>query len=218
MLSTLRDTAVSARETRRTYHCSLSDAVLARLASVIPVPEILLNLPVMETILSLKAERDAVVVAHHRQTPLPRQASSAPQPDCPLSESLDAAYVRGLREAYPGLPLVTFVNTSAEVKAEADICCTAANAAAVARSLGVPRLIMVPDRSLGRYVAQSTGIEVVTPPAVGCSCEYDPCTYLQSITPFAVACVLEDECNTIQMDDAIGHRARRALERMLALE
>lgn len=83
---------------------------------------------------------------------------------CSLAESITAEDVRALRHRYPGVPVVTYVNTSAAVKAEADVCCTSANAAAVARSLGTPRLILVPDRHLAGYVAAQTGLEIITWP------------------------------------------------------
>ena len=87
----------------------------------------------------------------------------APNPDagCSLAESVTAADVRLLRAQYPGVPVVAYVNTSAAVKAEADVCCTSANAVAIARSLGVRRLIMLPDRHLAGYVARQTGVEVI---------------------------------------------------------
>jgi quinolinate synthase len=80
---------------------------------------------------------------------------------CSLAESITAADVRLLRERYPGVPVVTYVNTSAEVKAETDVCCTSANAVEVVESLGVPRVIFLPDEYLGRYVARQTPVELV---------------------------------------------------------
>jgi len=80
---------------------------------------------------------------------------------CSLAESITAADVRLLRERYPGVPVVTYVNTSAAVKAESDICCTSANAVAVVESLGVRRVIMVPDRYLAHYVASQTAVEII---------------------------------------------------------
>jgi quinolinate synthase len=66
-----------------------------------------------------------------------------------------------LRERYPDAPVVTYVNTSAEVKAESDVCCTSANAVEVVESLGVPRVIFLPDEYLGRYVASQTKTEII---------------------------------------------------------
>ena len=80
---------------------------------------------------------------------------------CSLAASITAADVRLLRERYPGVPVVTYVNTSAAVKAESDVCCTSANAVAVVESLGVERVIFLPDEYLGRYVAAQTDVEVI---------------------------------------------------------
>ncbi|MDS1138687.1 quinolinate synthase NadA [Nitratireductor indicus] len=81
---------------------------------------------------------------------------------CSLAESITANDVRALRERYPGVPVVTYVNTSAAVKAESDICCTSGNARAVIESLGVPRVIMIPDEFLAQNVARETGVEIIT--------------------------------------------------------
>jgi len=81
---------------------------------------------------------------------------------CSLAESITAEDVRALRAAHPGVPVVTYVNTSAAVKAESDVCCTSANAVAVVESLGVPKVIFIPDEYLGAYVASKTAIEIVT--------------------------------------------------------
>ncbi|HWO89646.1 MAG TPA: quinolinate synthase NadA [Gemmatimonadales bacterium] len=83
------------------------------------------------------------------------------QAGCSLAESITGADVRLLREAYPGVPVVTYVNSSAEVKAESDICCTSGNAARIVRSLGVSRVIFLPDEYLARNVAQETGVDVI---------------------------------------------------------
>jgi len=80
---------------------------------------------------------------------------------CSLAESITAADVRLLRERYPGVPVVAYVNTSAEVKAEVDICCTSGNAVEVVESLGVPRVIMLPDEYLAKYVATQTSVEII---------------------------------------------------------
>jgi quinolinate synthase len=69
--------------------------------------------------------------------------------------------VRLLRGRYPGVPVVTYVNTSAAVKAESDLCCTSANAVEAVESLKVPRVIFLPDEYLGRYVASKTTTEIV---------------------------------------------------------
>jgi quinolinate synthase len=80
---------------------------------------------------------------------------------CSLAEAVTAADVRLLRERYPGVPVVTYVNTSAEVKAESDICCTSSNAVQVVESLGTRRVIFLPDRYLGQWVAGQTEVEVL---------------------------------------------------------
>jgi quinolinate synthase len=80
---------------------------------------------------------------------------------CSLAESITAKDVRQLRQSYPGVPVVTYVNTSAEVKAESDICCTSGNAVGVVESLGVERVIFLPDEYLAAYVAEQTDIEII---------------------------------------------------------
>jgi quinolinate synthase len=177
-----------------------------RVRHVVPELEWPLHAPYVEAIRRLKAERDAVVLAHNYQTPeifhgvadfvgdslglaqwgAKTEASTivlagvhfmaetakilSPEktvliPDrragCSLAESITGADVRLLRQRYPGVPVVTYVNTSAEVKAESDICCTSANAVAVVESLGVERVIFLPDEYLGRYVAGQTEVEII---------------------------------------------------------
>jgi quinolinate synthase len=80
---------------------------------------------------------------------------------CSLAESITPEDVRRLRERHPGVPIVTYVNTSAAVKAESDICCTSGNARAVVESLGSPRVIMIPDEYLARNVAAQTEVEII---------------------------------------------------------
>jgi quinolinate synthase len=80
---------------------------------------------------------------------------------CSLAQSITAEDVRLLRERFPGVPVVTYVNTSAEVKAESDICCTSSNAAQVVESLGTDRVIFLPDEYLARYVASQTDVKVI---------------------------------------------------------
>ncbi len=81
---------------------------------------------------------------------------------CSLAASITAQDVRALRQRHPGVPVVTYVNTSAAVKAESDICCTSGNAKKVVESLGVPKVIMLPDEYLAQNVARDTGVEIVT--------------------------------------------------------
>lgn len=81
---------------------------------------------------------------------------------CSLASSITAADVRLLRERYPGVPIVAYVNTSVAVKAEADICCTSGNARRVIESLGVERVIMLPDEYLAQNVAAETGVKIIS--------------------------------------------------------
>ncbi|MET3522309.1 quinolinate synthase NadA [Mesorhizobium abyssinicae] len=80
---------------------------------------------------------------------------------CSLADSITAEDIRLLRQRFPGVPVVTYVNTSAEVKAESDICCTSGNAKAVVESLGVPRVIMLPDEYLAQNIAAQTDVEII---------------------------------------------------------
>lgn len=81
---------------------------------------------------------------------------------CSLADSITAADIRELRKQYPNTPVVTYVNTSAEVKAESDICCTSGNAVEVVESLGVDRVIFLPDEYLANYVAQQTDVRIIS--------------------------------------------------------
>jgi quinolinate synthase len=81
---------------------------------------------------------------------------------CSLADSITPQDVRLLRQSHPGVPIVTYVNTSAAVKAESDICCTSGNAKAVVESLGVDRVIMLPDEYLAQNIAAQTHVKVIT--------------------------------------------------------
>ena len=81
---------------------------------------------------------------------------------CSLSSSITGKDVRLLKEKYPGVPVVSYVNTSADVKAETDICCTSANAVKIVKSLGVKKVIFLPDDYLAKYVASQTDIEIIS--------------------------------------------------------
>ena len=163
--------------------------------------------PLIRAINDLKAERNAVILAHNYMTPeifhcvgdirgdslqLAKEAAKVDaevivqagvhfmaetskllSPDktvlipdleagCSLASSITGDDVRALRAAYPGVPVVTYVNTSAEVKAETDICCTSANAVQVVESLGVPRGPADPDEYLAKYVQTQTDVEILT--------------------------------------------------------
>ena len=80
---------------------------------------------------------------------------------CSLAASITGADVRLLRERYPGVPVVAYVNTSADVKAEVDICCTSSNAVKIVESLGVERVIFVPDQYLAKNVARQTSVKII---------------------------------------------------------
>lgn len=226
----------------------------------------------------------------------PRKSVLSPNPlaGCSLAASVTAADVRALRARNPGAPVIAYVNTSAAVKAESDICCTSANAAAVAVCLRTSRVIMVPDRHLAGFVARHTGLDVVShagecevhvkytgadvdayrdevdavvlahpecPAEVqdradfvgstGAMAEYlgvhrprrvllltecsmadnvavlhpeieflkpcNLCSHMKSITLEGVMRVLEDPDNPIEIDPSLADRARRPIERMLAL-
>ncbi len=84
------------------------------------------------------------------------------QAGCSLAESITGEDVRMLKEKYPGIPVVSYVNTSAEVKAESDICCTSANAVKVVESLGVDRVIFLPDHYLASYVQKNTKVKIIS--------------------------------------------------------
>ena len=185
---------------------TLDHPTLVRLAGLIPEAELMANESLLAEIEYLKAERNAVVLAHNYMTPdiyhaaadlkgdslaLARLAAETGadvivmagvhfmaetakiiNPDktvlipdlaagCSLAEAITAADVRALRRRYPGVPVVTYVNTSAEVKAESDVCCTSSNAVEVVESLGTDRVIFLPDEYLGKYVASQTEVEIL---------------------------------------------------------
>jgi len=182
-------------------------ASFERVKAVIPSIEWPVHAPYVEAINTLKAERNAVVLAHNYQTPeifhcvaditgdslaLARRAADTDadiivlagvhfmaetakllNPDkvvlipdaragCSLAESITAADIRALRAQHPGVPVVTYVNTSADVKAESDICCTSGNAVQIVESLDSPRVIFLPDEYLANYVAQQTDVAIIT--------------------------------------------------------
>ena len=181
-------------------------SIYDRVRSVIPEVEWPVHAPYIARINELKAERNAVILAHNYQTPeifhgvadytgdslgLAQQARDANAdvivqcgvhfmaetakilsfdktvliPDlragCSLADSITGADVRMLKQRYPGVPVVSYVNTTADVKAETDVCCTSANAVEIVNSLGTDRVIFLPDEYLGRYVAQNTDVEII---------------------------------------------------------
>ncbi len=178
-----------------------------RVRHVIPEFEWPLYAPYVHKINALKAERNAIILAHNYQTPdifhcvgdfrgdslaLAKQAAKVDQsvivqagvhfmaetskilapektvliPDlkagCSLAASITGADVRALKARYPGRPVVTYVNTTADVKAETDICCTSSNAVQVVESLGVDEVILIPDEYLAKNVARQTDVKIIT--------------------------------------------------------
>ncbi len=81
---------------------------------------------------------------------------------CSLASSITGNDVKMLKEKYPGVPVVTYVNTSADVKAESDVCCTSANAVKVVESLGVDKVIFLPDHYLANYVQKNTKVKIIS--------------------------------------------------------
>jgi len=84
------------------------------------------------------------------------------QAGCSLSNSITGKDVRLLKQKYPGVPVVSYVNTSADVKAETDVCCTSANAVKVVESLNVEKVIFLPDQYLADYVAKNTKVKIIS--------------------------------------------------------
>ena len=135
-----------------------------------------------------------------------------PLAGCSLAESITAADVRLLRERYPGVPIVTYVNTSAAVKAESDICCTSGNAVAVVESLGVPRVICLPDQYLAANIATQTKVEII---AWQGSCEVHELFTAADIATFramhpGVVVLAHPECppEVVAVSDFAGSTAR----------
>lgn len=92
----------------------------------------------------------AAILSPHKTVLLPRADAG-----CPMADMVDVTGLKALKAQHPGLPVVTYVNSTAAVKAESDICCTSANAVSVVRSLAQKQLIFAPDRNLGRWVAKA---------------------------------------------------------------
>lgn len=84
-----------------------------------------------------------------------------PRAGCPLAETIDVDGLRHLKSRHPGVPVVCYVNSSAAIKAESDICCTSANAIAVVESLPEDKVIFIPDKNLGKFVASRTSKEII---------------------------------------------------------
>ena len=183
-----------------------TDPLFQKVKNVIPSVEWPTMAPLVHRINELKAEKNAVVLAHNYQTPdiyhcvadfvgdslqlaiqaqkteadiivqagvhFMAETSKLLSPDktvlipsldagCSLAASITGQDVRQLKKKYPGVPVVTYVNTSADVKAESDICCTSANAIAVVEALGNDRVILLPDEYLSKNVAAQTEVEII---------------------------------------------------------
>ena len=179
-----------------------------KLAHVVPAVELRQKAEVAEEVLALKAERNAVILAHNYMEPalfysvpdyvgdsleLSRKAAACEQEvlvfcgvrfmaetakilspaktvllpakkaGCSLAASITAEDVRQLKAQFPGVPVVTYVNTYADVKAESDVCCTSSNAAAVVESFGTDTVIFLPDEYLARNTARETGKHIIFP-------------------------------------------------------
>ncbi|MEZ0397352.1 MAG: quinolinate synthase NadA [Anaerolineales bacterium] len=184
------------------------EAMKAKLARLVPEPELRLKAELAVEINRLKKERNAVILGHNYMEPalfhsvpdftgdsldLSRKAAQtdkdvivfcgvkfmaetakilnpaktvllpADKAGCSLAESITADDVRLLRKRFPGVPVVSYVNTYAEVKAESDICCTSSNAVAVVESLHAETVIFLPDEYLARNVARETGKHIIFP-------------------------------------------------------
>lgn len=99
----------------------------------------------------------AKIMSPHKKVYLPNLKAG-----CSLAESITGQDVINLKKKYPGVPVVSYVNTSADVKAETDVCCTSANAVKVVESLGVNKVLFLPDEYLAKYVATKTKIEIIS--------------------------------------------------------
>ncbi|WP_417782205.1 quinolinate synthase NadA [Terasakiella pusilla] len=141
-------------QTRDIFHC-VSDIVGDSLALAIKAKEV---------------EADVMVVcgvhfmAETAKLLNPSKKVLIPDPEagCSLAESITAADVRQLRKDNPGVPICTYVNTSADVKSEVDICCTSANAKKIVESLGSDKVLLIPDQFLAANVAKTTDVEILT--------------------------------------------------------
>ncbi|MBI5018488.1 MAG: quinolinate synthase NadA [Deltaproteobacteria bacterium] len=98
----------------------------------------------------------AAILSPDKTVLLPRMDAG-----CPMADMITADDVRRIRDELPGVPVVTYVNSSAEVKAESDVCCTSANAVKVTRAVGAPRVYLAPDQNLAQWVARHTDQEVL---------------------------------------------------------
>ncbi|MHB1460040.1 MAG: quinolinate synthase NadA [Armatimonadota bacterium] len=187
---------------------TMLERLRSKLTGIVPDAELVYKSEIAEEIMRVKAEKNAVILAHNYMEPalyysipdytgdslgLSRDAAKveadiivfcgvkfmaetakilnpnkkvllpADKAGCSLAESITAEDVRNLRVLFPGVPVVTYVNTYADVKAESDICCTSGNAAAVVRSLNSDTIIFLPDKYLATNVAKQTGKSIILP-------------------------------------------------------
>ena len=185
----------------------MSNKLYQKVKNFIPEVEWAVYEPLVEKINKLKAEKNAVILAHNYMTPeiyhcvadivgdsllLAKESQKAKadtiimcgvhfmaetakilNPDkkvlipdmsagCSLAESITGDDVRLLKQKYPGLPVVSYVNTSADVKSETDICCTSSNAVEIVESLGVDKVIFLPDEYLAQNVAAQTKVGIIS--------------------------------------------------------
>ena len=185
----------------------MSNKLYQKVKNFIPEVEWAVYEPLVEKINRLKAEKNAVILAHNYMTPeiyhcvadivgdsllLAKESQKAKadtiimcgvhfmaetakilNPDkkvlipdmsagCSLAESITGEDVRLLKQKYPGLPVVSYVNTSADVKSETDICCTSSNAVEIVESLGVDKVIFLPDEYLAQNVAAQTKVGIIS--------------------------------------------------------
>ena len=185
----------------------MSNKLYKKVKNFIPEVEWAVYEPLVEKINKLKAEKNAVILAHNYMTPeiyhcvadivgdsllLAKESQKAKadtiimcgvhfmaetakilNPDkkvlipdmsagCSLAESITGEDVRLLKQKYPGLPVVSYVNTSADVKSETDICCTSSNAVEIVESLGVDKVIFLPDEYLAQNVAAQTKVGIIS--------------------------------------------------------
>src|SRR6266481_849209 len=162
---------------------------------------------------------------------------------CSLAASISAAEVRELKRKFPGVPVVTYVNTYADIKAESDVCCTSSNAAAIVESLNTDTVIFLPDEYLAKNVARETGRHIIFPtkdPSNGSGTELDyqmigwpgrcevpekemlrlcsvRCPHMNQITLEDTLASLEKKQYVIEIPEGIRVRAARAVERMIAI-
>ena len=108
--------------------------------------------------------RPKLIVANWKLNPKTKVLIPDLDAGCSLSESITVEDVRALKAKHPGAPVVCYVNTTAAIKAESDVCCTSANAAKIVRALGAQKIIFIPDEYLGQNVARETGVETITHP------------------------------------------------------